>query len=277
MQPSAARPLLPDDAMDRRPQHPTRCRATALTAFTGPSRARASAPMAVNGRLERVKGIEPSSSAWKAVALPLSYTRTCSIFRGQQRQVALLLILNRGRRIKLGASQRNGYSPLLTLYPRGDLGSSVVAYAGPHQQASYRCGPVGGLSAAPYGLGGGRAMRSHRCGARQPLRGIELRLPHEVQAKRQREMDARRPSRAQGRAKQGRANREAPSQRHAPQPQGVADDAHRRERHCGRGNDGRQQHTEEGEEHTSGDRHADRIVDEGEEEVLANIGHRRRR
>jgi hypothetical protein len=27
-------------------------------------------------RLERVKGIEPSSSAWKAVALPLSYTRT---------------------------------------------------------------------------------------------------------------------------------------------------------------------------------------------------------
>ncbi len=27
-------------------------------------------------RAERVKGIEPSSSAWKAVALPLSYTRT---------------------------------------------------------------------------------------------------------------------------------------------------------------------------------------------------------
>ena len=27
--------------------------------------------------LERVKGIEPSSSAWKAVALPLSYTRAC--------------------------------------------------------------------------------------------------------------------------------------------------------------------------------------------------------
>jgi hypothetical protein len=25
--------------------------------------------------LERVKGIEPSSSAWKAAALPLSYTR----------------------------------------------------------------------------------------------------------------------------------------------------------------------------------------------------------
>ena len=28
--------------------------------------------------LERVEGIEPSSSAWKAVALPLSYTRARS-------------------------------------------------------------------------------------------------------------------------------------------------------------------------------------------------------
>ena len=27
------------------------------------------------GNLERVKGIEPSSIAWKAIALPLSYTR----------------------------------------------------------------------------------------------------------------------------------------------------------------------------------------------------------
>src|SRR5215467_13967992 len=35
-----------------------------------------SAPPLPGGlRLERVKGIEPSSSAWKAVALPLSYTR----------------------------------------------------------------------------------------------------------------------------------------------------------------------------------------------------------
>src|SRR5258706_5386579 len=30
-------------------------------------------------RLERVKGIEPSSSAWKAVALPLSYTRELAV------------------------------------------------------------------------------------------------------------------------------------------------------------------------------------------------------
>ena len=32
-------------------------------------------PRATFGHLERVKGIEPSSSAWKASALPLSYTR----------------------------------------------------------------------------------------------------------------------------------------------------------------------------------------------------------
>jgi plasmid stabilization system protein ParE len=32
--------------------------------------------------LERVKGIEPSSSAWKAVALPLSYTRACGREQG---------------------------------------------------------------------------------------------------------------------------------------------------------------------------------------------------
>jgi hypothetical protein len=30
-------------------------------------------------QLERVKGIEPSYSAWKAAALPLSYTRACAI------------------------------------------------------------------------------------------------------------------------------------------------------------------------------------------------------
>jgi hypothetical protein len=31
--------------------------------------------------LERVKGIEPSYSAWKAAALPLSYTRDFSNFK----------------------------------------------------------------------------------------------------------------------------------------------------------------------------------------------------
>src|SRR5262245_27269093 len=36
-------------------------------------------------RLERVKGIEPSYSAWKAAALPLSYTRaTVRLARGSR-------------------------------------------------------------------------------------------------------------------------------------------------------------------------------------------------
>jgi hypothetical protein len=30
--------------------------------------------------LERVKGIEPSSGAWEALALPLSYTRLRALF-----------------------------------------------------------------------------------------------------------------------------------------------------------------------------------------------------
>ncbi len=33
----------------------------------------------LGGVLERVKGIEPSYSAWKAAALPLSYTRAQAI------------------------------------------------------------------------------------------------------------------------------------------------------------------------------------------------------
>ena len=47
----------------------------ACTTFNKTAVVRLNAPPAITG-LERVKGIEPSSSAWKAVALPLSYTRT---------------------------------------------------------------------------------------------------------------------------------------------------------------------------------------------------------
>ena len=36
------------------------------------------------GRLERVKGIEPSYSAWEAAALPLSYTRKPAENRGSR-------------------------------------------------------------------------------------------------------------------------------------------------------------------------------------------------
>ncbi len=38
--------------------------------------------------LERVKGIEPSSSAWKAVALPLSYTRAVRTLAGHVANVS---------------------------------------------------------------------------------------------------------------------------------------------------------------------------------------------
>src|SRR5262245_35413642 len=41
--------------------------------------------------MERVKGIEPASSAWKAVALPLSYTRLQA--SGARFQVSQTLIL----------------------------------------------------------------------------------------------------------------------------------------------------------------------------------------
>src|SRR5262245_5158241 len=47
--------------------------------------------------LERVKGIEPSSSAWKAVALPLSYTRTRSSLHTKDRRPALANRLARRR------------------------------------------------------------------------------------------------------------------------------------------------------------------------------------
>ena len=47
----------------------------------------------IANEMERVKGIEPSSSAWEAAALPLSYTRSQSSAELQhaQKQVNLLL------------------------------------------------------------------------------------------------------------------------------------------------------------------------------------------
>jgi hypothetical protein len=46
--------------------------------------------------LERVKGIEPSSSAWKAVALPLSYTRLIQLPSQLITPASLLSILTSG-------------------------------------------------------------------------------------------------------------------------------------------------------------------------------------
>ncbi len=64
--------------------------------------------------LERVKGIEPSSSAWKAVALPLSYTR---------RSASILFSPSRGWWRGLDSNQRRhsqrvySPSPLATRAP----------------------------------------------------------------------------------------------------------------------------------------------------------------
>ena len=64
--------------------------------------------------LERVKGIEPSQPAWKAGALPLSYTRINSFF------------------IKFKMVEESGFEPLkakltdLQSVPFGQLGNSSI-------------------------------------------------------------------------------------------------------------------------------------------------------
>ena len=47
-------------------------------------------PQTLQGKLERVKGIEPSYSAWKAAALPLSYTRAHQTSHGPSRKARAL-------------------------------------------------------------------------------------------------------------------------------------------------------------------------------------------
>ncbi len=61
----------------------------------------------------------------------------------------------------------------------------------------------------------------------------------------------------------------------AAEPQGVGDHRDRGEAHRGGGDHRRQEQAEEGIEHAGGDRHAERVVDEGEEQVLADVAHRR--
>ena len=54
--------------------------------------------------MERVKGIEPSSSAWKAVALPLSYTRAIRFSAATQGD-------NRLELLRLALQSTNFYQP----------------------------------------------------------------------------------------------------------------------------------------------------------------------
>ena len=64
------------------------------------------------------------------------------------------------------------------------------------------------------------------------------------------------------------------SQLDAPEPQGVDDDRYGAETHRRAGDYRAEQNTEEGIQHPGGYRNTERIVDKGEEEVLADIPHR---
>ena len=71
----------------------------------------------LGGKLERVEGIEPSSSAWKAAALPLSYTRNRSVT-----PPAIASRLRREKPPRRGALQRlvegAGFEPAYALAGR---------------------------------------------------------------------------------------------------------------------------------------------------------------
>ncbi len=64
--------------------------------------------------LERVKGIEPSSSAWKAVALPLSYTRgirAVAKLSTVRVRLAELVAISSGRVKDAGATGQDRFLP----------------------------------------------------------------------------------------------------------------------------------------------------------------------
>src|ERR1043166_1732015 len=64
-------------------------------------------------------------------------------------------------------------------------------------------------------------------------------------------------------------------QRHAPQPQGVGNYRHRAETHGGGSDHRAEKNAEGGIQDARGNRHADRVVEEGEEQVLPDVRHRR--
>ena len=64
--------------------------------------------------MERVKGIEPSQPAWKAGALPLSYTRTDLTFIFYQYRMSMSRFFYKniggGERIRTTESTANGFT-----------------------------------------------------------------------------------------------------------------------------------------------------------------------
>ena len=61
------------------------------------------------------------------------------------------------------------------------------------------------------------------------------------------------------------------------EPERVQDDGQRAHRHGGAGPDRRDQNAGDREQQAGGDRHAQRVVDEREEQILADVSHRRPR
>ena len=68
-------------------------------------------PQNVANALERVKGIEPSYSAWKAAALPLSYTRPAPAHHALlvvDQLIPLVLYLTTSKNLQRGFQKLNG-------------------------------------------------------------------------------------------------------------------------------------------------------------------------
>ena len=118
--------------------------------------------------LERVKGIEPSSSAWKAVALPLSYTRAWNSRRTSDQVVRLSetdLCFSRdgggGRtRTYEGVSQRIYSPPPL---PLGTL---------PRRRTSHPCGRAFPSAGRGYGERLARCQPRENNSGRSPVTAV---------------------------------------------------------------------------------------------------------
>ena len=82
---------------------------------------KAMAALTASGNLERVKGIEPSYSAWKAAALPLSYTRAPRLMPRFERAVK--------RRRAQATSRANRWSKAASSALRGSTATSSVQKA----------------------------------------------------------------------------------------------------------------------------------------------------
>jgi hypothetical protein len=121
----------------------------------------------VTERVERVKGIEPSSSAWKAVALPLSYTRAREVLHASPPSAKLRRDISRWTGLPATVPQARRLVGEVGLEPTkakpADLQSAPFAARDtPPNLASARmrgsCGvmgsALGGVNHAPFACAG---------------------------------------------------------------------------------------------------------------------------